>query len=299
MTLSQEQLNNKSAGSFEDWLREARSGEFQDERQRPISDARAPVEDGRRRRTISRDGAASGAPGPSLRRQIINQSANAPKLRSEEHIDRKVDAGRYRPAHLRPLPTGEELKALRRPLLVKRFFYLTAISVVAFSVLTGVIAQAEIGKMSLSIASYNSTITSLKSSNQQLGLTEASLGSPARIAQYAQSKLHMTFATSSGVASNSHLSLYSSSSQPYSEYYTPAGEAPTTTLAPGVSIQPSQTQGSLNTSGNATTGTVRSTVVTAPTASTATTVPVTTTTVPVTTTTVPATATTTAPTTAG
>ena len=260
MTLSQEQLSSKSAGSFEDWLREARTSELRDESQRPYPDARAPIEDGRRRRMISRDGSASASPGPSIRRQNISESANAPKLRPEEHVDPTVDRGRYRPAHLRPLPTGEELKALRRPLLVKRFFYLTAITVVALSVLTGVIAQAEIGKMSLSIASDNATIASLRNTSQQLGLTEASLGSPARIAEYAQSKLHMTFATSSGVASNSHLALYSANSQPYSEYYTPAGEAPTTTVAPGGSNPPSRIPGSSNANGVATTGSVSSTL---------------------------------------
>ena len=193
----------------------------------------------------------------TTRVDVRPRSSNALKIEPQVRVQQRLDTP-YRPAHLRPLPTGEELKVLRRPLLVKRFFYLAAISVVAFSVLTAVVAQAEIGKMSLSVTSLDSTISTLKASNQQLGLTEASLGSPARIAQYAQSQLHMTFATSNGVSSNGHLGLYSASSQPYSEYYTPGGEAPTTTVPPTPAIQPSQTVTSTASGSTATTASVTS-----------------------------------------
>ncbi len=233
MTLSQEQFNNPSAGTFEDWLRDARTSEST---QRRSSSALTPsyvAEGGRKRRSSPRD-SRSGyfTSDSSTRRQGSAETAYAPRYLQDAQIDRKFDEGLHRPAHLRPLPTGEELKEIRRPLLVKRFFYLTALTVVALSVLAGVVAQAEIGKMSLAVDSYNSTIASLKNSNQQLGLTEATLASPARIARYAQAKLHMTFATTSGVATNNHLAFYSATSQPYSEYYTPAGAVPTTVVSP-------------------------------------------------------------------
>ncbi|MDA8197603.1 MAG: hypothetical protein M0019_10430 [Actinomycetota bacterium] len=235
MTISQEKLAKTSAGSFEDWLNYARSANLDSAYGR--GEARGSVASSHdERRSAASDERQNRPSAPRVRRGYAPaQAAAAAKpsvgLKAQMRLDVEGQPT-YRPVHLRPLPTGEELKELRRPVLVKRFFYLSSITALAVAVLIGVVAQAEIGKMSLSVAGMNSTISSLNASNQQLSLTEASLDSPARIASIAQSKLHMTFATANGLSSNSHLALYSASSQPYSEYYTPGGEAPTTTLAP-------------------------------------------------------------------
>lgn len=143
----------------------------------------------------------------------------------------------HAPRHLRSLPTGKTFRNSRRNVLLRRVYLGIAIVVLFGGIFVSVMTRAEIAKMQLEVNTIAPEIASLTTTNNELALRSEALSAPARIAQYAQTKLHMVFSSGPGTTSTyTNSSGISPSSTPLSLYYTPGGSAPVATNAPGSTV---------------------------------------------------------------
>ncbi len=239
----------QGVGSFSDWIDEREFEQRTVERvlsqaavaaqiQRNSSGPAAPAT--RRRATAS--AAAPSEAGPKAAR--ARAQAPSPRrtgARASAHV---ADIGlapatKHRLEHLRPLATGDELKALRRSARLHRAMVFGSLVIVAAAAIISVVARAEIAKMQLKADAIAPQLASLATQNQLLRVTAQQLSAPARIAAVAQSQLHMVFPSGVGVqAVASRTGTLSATSQPYSLYYSAAGVDPTTTVAPTTTAAP-------------------------------------------------------------
>lgn len=132
---------------------------------------------------------------------------------------------------LKEVEAGSSFKRKRREIRLRQTILFICATTISAAAIISVVARAEIAKMSLLVDRQTPTLTSLQSADYLLSLREQSLKAPARIAQYAQSQLHMVFPSQvqgqpAGAAGSS---LSSANGSPYGLYYTPGG-APTTTV---------------------------------------------------------------------
>ncbi|CAG4901131.1 MULTISPECIES: hypothetical protein [Acidithrix] len=143
----------------------------------------------------------------------------------------------HAPRHLKSLPTGKTFRNSRRNVLLRRVYLGIAIVVLFGGIFVSVMARAEIAKMQLEVNTIAPEIASLTTTNNELALRSEALSAPARIAQYAQTKLHMVFSSGPGTTSTyTNSSGISPTSTPLSLYYTPGGSAPVTTNVSGSKV---------------------------------------------------------------
>ena len=237
----------QGVGSFSDWIDER---EFEQRTvERVLSQAAVAAQIHKNSRSAAESAApkrmaSSGAPRSEVAPKAPRVGAKAPR---PQHSSARADTGveeiglapatKHRLERLRPLATGDELKALRRSARLHRAMVLGSLVIVAAAAIISVVARAEIAKMQLKADAISPQLASLVTQNQLLGVRAQQLSAPARIAAVAQTQLHMVFPSGVGVqATSSRTATLSASSQPYSLYYSAAGTDPTTTAAPTTTV---------------------------------------------------------------